>query len=55
MLQDDVILATARYWGRYAGHVLAEPMRIIRQRDGEMKPDIAAEQPVVKLVPQSTG
>jgi LmbE family N-acetylglucosaminyl deacetylase len=53
MLQDDVILATARYWGRYAGHVLAEPMRIIRQRDGEMKPDIAAEQPVVKLVPQS--
>ncbi len=54
MLQDDVILATARYWGRYAGHVLAEPMRIIRQRDGEMKPDIAAEQPVVKLVPQST-
>ena len=54
MLQDDVILATARYWGRYAGHVLAEPMRIIRQRDGEMKPDIAAEKPVVKLVPQST-
>ena len=40
MLQDDVILATARYWGRYAGHVLAEPMRIVRQRDGEMKPDI---------------
>jgi LmbE family N-acetylglucosaminyl deacetylase len=54
MLQDDVILATARYWGRYAGHVLAEPMRIIRQRDGEMKPDIAAEQPVVKLVPRSS-
>ena len=36
-LQDDVIVATARYWGRYAGHVLAEPMRIVRQRDSEMK------------------
>ena len=43
MLQDDVILATARYWGRYAGHVMAEPMRIVRQRDGEMKPDIGGE------------
>jgi LmbE family N-acetylglucosaminyl deacetylase len=37
-LQDDVILATARYWGRYAGYVLAEPMRIVRQRDGEAEP-----------------
>jgi len=36
-LQDDVIVATARYWGRYAGHVLAEPVRIVRQRDSEMK------------------
>jgi LmbE family N-acetylglucosaminyl deacetylase len=43
MLQDDVILATARYWGRYAGHVMAEPMRIVRQRDGEMTPDIGSE------------
>lgn len=43
MLQDDVILATARYWGRYAGHIMAEPMRIVRQRDGEMKPDIGGE------------
>ena len=40
-LQDDVIVAPARYWGRYAGHALAEPMRIVRQRDSEMKPDIA--------------
>jgi LmbE family N-acetylglucosaminyl deacetylase len=40
-LQDDVIVSTARYWGRYAGHTLAEPMRIVRQRDSEMKPDIA--------------
>jgi hypothetical protein len=23
----------------YAGHVLAEPMRIVRQSDGEMEPD----------------
>jgi LmbE family N-acetylglucosaminyl deacetylase len=37
-LQHDVILATARYWGRYAGYVLAEPMRIIRQRDSETTP-----------------
>jgi len=42
-LQDDVIVATARYWGRYAGHMLAEPMRIVRQRDSEMKPDIVNE------------
>lgn len=39
-LQHDVILATARYWGRYAGYVLAEPMRIIRQRDSETVPDL---------------
>jgi LmbE family N-acetylglucosaminyl deacetylase len=39
-LQDDVIVATARYWGRYADYMLAEPMRIVRQRDSEMKPDI---------------
>jgi hypothetical protein len=42
-LQDDVIVATARHWGRYAGHMLAEPMRIVRQRDSEMKPDIVNE------------
>ena len=42
-LQDDVIVATARYWGRYAGHMLAESMRIVRQRDSKMKPDIANE------------
>jgi LmbE family N-acetylglucosaminyl deacetylase len=40
-LQDDVIVATARYWGRYAGHLLTEPMSVVRQRDGEMKADIA--------------
>ncbi len=36
LLQDDVILATARYWGRYAGHVLAEPMTVVRQRDSAL-------------------
>jgi LmbE family N-acetylglucosaminyl deacetylase len=32
-IQPDVIVATARYWGRFAGDVLAEPLRIVRQRD----------------------
>jgi LmbE family N-acetylglucosaminyl deacetylase len=36
-LQDDVIVTTARYWGR--DHVLAEPMTIVRQRDNEMQSD----------------
>ena len=34
-IQPDVILSTARYWGRFAGYVLAEPLRIVRQRDSE--------------------
>lgn len=42
-LQEDVIITTARYWGRFAGYVLAEPMRIVRQRDGDMTPDIGKE------------
>jgi LmbE family N-acetylglucosaminyl deacetylase len=42
-LLDDVTVANARYWGRYAGHVLAEPMRVVRQRDGETKPDVGNE------------
>ena len=40
-LQPDVILSTARYWGRFAGHVLAEPLQIVRERDsksGSTKP-----------------
>lgn len=32
-IQPDMILSTARYWGRYAGHVLAEPLQIVRERD----------------------
>jgi LmbE family N-acetylglucosaminyl deacetylase len=32
-IQPDVIVSTARYWGRFAGYVLAEPLRIVRQRD----------------------
>jgi LmbE family N-acetylglucosaminyl deacetylase len=36
LLRDDVILAAARYWGRYAGHVLAEPMTVVRQRDSAL-------------------
>ncbi|MFO1082839.1 MAG: PIG-L family deacetylase [Reyranellaceae bacterium] len=42
-LQEDVIITTARYWGRFAGYVLAEPMRIVRQRDGDMSPDAGKE------------
>ncbi len=42
-LQDDVIVATARYWGRYAGHMLAEAMRIVRQHDSEVKLGIVYE------------
>ncbi len=34
-LDPGNILATARYWGRFAGYVMAEPMGIIRQRDDE--------------------
>lgn len=29
-IQSDLIVATARYWGRYAGYVLAEPMVVVR-------------------------
>jgi LmbE family N-acetylglucosaminyl deacetylase len=49
-LQHDVIVATARYWGRFAGYVLAEPLRIVRQRDGDSGSDIgkhlSASQPM---------
>ncbi len=37
LLQDDSIMATARYWGRYAGHGLAEPMNVVRQREGALE------------------
>jgi LmbE family N-acetylglucosaminyl deacetylase len=30
-LHPDSIRATAAYWGRFAGHPLAEPLRVIRQ------------------------
>ncbi len=43
-LQHDVILSTARYWGRYAGYVLAEPMRIVRQRDDHQGTTVVAPQ-----------
>jgi LmbE family N-acetylglucosaminyl deacetylase len=42
-LQPDVILSTARYWGRFAGYVLAEPLQIIRQRDSDPALDPAAD------------
>jgi LmbE family N-acetylglucosaminyl deacetylase len=54
-LQHDVILSTARYWGRYAGYVLAEPMRIVRQRDGDMTPDIGKEYSPANAAPAVAG
>jgi|GEM_PF-118380 len=38
-IQNDLIVATARYWGRFAGHVLAEPLKVIRERTGDISPD----------------
>jgi LmbE family N-acetylglucosaminyl deacetylase len=32
-LAPDLIIATARYWGRYAGYGLAEPLVVLRQVD----------------------
>jgi LmbE family N-acetylglucosaminyl deacetylase len=34
-LAPDLIVATARYWGRFAGYVMAEPLEVIRQRVGQ--------------------
>lgn len=32
-IQPDVIFTSARYWGRFAGYVLAEPLQVIREKD----------------------
>ena len=37
-IQSEVIVATARYWGRFAGYVLAEPLKVIRERDDDFAP-----------------
>lgn len=42
-IQNDLIMATARYWGRFAGYVLAEPLKVIRERDGDVVPGIEQE------------
>ena len=42
-IQSDVIVATARYWGRFAGYVLAEPLKVIRERDGDLPPGVGKE------------
>ena len=31
-LEDDLIRATARYWGRFAGYNMVEPMEVVRQK-----------------------
>ncbi|HTB38572.1 MAG TPA: PIG-L family deacetylase [Reyranella sp.] len=43
-IQPDVIVSTARYWGRFAGYVLAEPLRIVRQRDSGLALDASEKQ-----------
>jgi len=50
-LKDDFILATARYWGRFAGYVLAEPMRIIRQRDSETESRVGKRSSAPQSIP----
>jgi len=42
-IQPDLIVSTARYWGRFAGHVLVEPLQVVRQREGEVDADIRKE------------
>ena len=39
MLLADLIKATAAYWGRHAGHALAEPLRVIRQQKFSPDPE----------------
>ena len=53
-LSDEVIVATARYWGRYAGYVMAEPIRIVRQRAGFKAPGIGARHRL-QAVPSMTA
>ena len=47
-LEHDLIRATARYWGRYANYVLAEPLRVIRQRDNDLLADRGREPSTVE-------
>ena len=51
-IQPDVILSTARYWGRFAGYVLAEPLQIVRQRDSGSALDLPEEQEQEPARPQ---
>lgn len=37
-IQSDLIVSTARYWGRFAGYVLAEPLKVVRERDDDLAP-----------------
>lgn len=48
-MQPDAIVSTARYWGRFAGHVLAEPLEIVRDRDSD------SERPRRRTVSQRSG
>lgn len=39
---EDVVVSTARYWGRYAGYAMAEPINVVRQRAGTAAPEICS-------------
>ena len=52
-IQPDVILSTARYWGRFAGYVLAEPLRIVRQRDSDVALDTGKARPLSESMADS--
>ena len=56
-IQPDVIVSTARYWGRFAGYVLAEPLRIVRQRDSDtaLEPGNAQARPQPAKMAESGG
>jgi LmbE family N-acetylglucosaminyl deacetylase len=54
-IQPDVIVSTARYWGRFAGYVLAEPLRIVRQRDGDTALESGKARPRPAKMAESSG
>jgi LmbE family N-acetylglucosaminyl deacetylase len=45
-IQSDLIVSTARYWGRFAGYVLAEPLKVVRERDDDLAFGVNKEDPV---------
>ena len=48
-IQREMTVATARYWGRFAGYVLAEPLKVVRERDGDPSAEDHKEDPAPEL------